>query len=96
MDKKEIEFVKTLLDKLVNRIDELEEENNELKEKLVTTSDIIPCVSGSLQELCNWCKKVDFNDAQELIVRSPYNGTVIVDLNSKSSIEDFQEWINDR
>ena len=100
MDKKEIEFVKTLLDKLVNRIDELEEENNELKEKLVTTSDIIPYVSGSL---AMWTEihiqPLDIDDIENSKVywiKHPQKKWSVYDKDLVTAIKKFVErWGND-
>ena len=46
-------------------------------------------VSGSLSSLQEWAKKKKDNQIEEVIVRTAFGNTIVVDLTSKSSIDEF-------
>lgn len=49
-------------------------------------------VSGSLQSLQEWAKSEKDGQVEQIIVMTAFGNTIVVDLTSKSSIEEFCEW----
>lgn len=52
----------------------------------------IPVVSGSLQSLQEWAKSEKDGQVEQIIVMTAFGNTIVCDLTSKSSIEEFCKW----
>lgn len=92
--------MKTFIDYLERRIEGCDCLGGLQKEKAVYQSVLkeyrkqcdIPVVSGSLQSLQEWAKSVKDGQVEQIIVMTAFGNTIVVDLTSKNSIEEFCEW----
>jgi len=76
----------------VNELEKIIEQREELIHLIKTTKPVnvdLAVVSGSLSSLQEWAKLKKDNQIEEIIVRTAFGNTIVVDLTSKSSIDEF-------